>query len=104
MFKIETTEMTLLEEHSKQKTQDMGNDTWFEIRIEIQTDTFKEIKQKRAYTPQSLIGNLGGYLGIFIGFTLLDLLKSMKKISSRIKKYISTALTGIKNAEIVKEV
>ena len=40
-----------------------------EIRLEIQTDTFKEIKQKRAYSPQSLIGNLGGYLGIFIGFT-----------------------------------
>ena len=68
--------MTLIEEHAKERVQDIGNDTWFEIRLEIQTDTFKEIKQKRAYSPQSLIGNLGGYLGIFIGFTLLDLLKS----------------------------
>ena len=100
--KIETTEMTLLEEHSKQKPQDMGNDTWFEIRLEIQTDTFKEIKQKQAYTPQSLIGNLGGYLGIFIGFTLLDLLKSTKKASSRIKKYISSALTGTKHAHMAQ--
>ena len=94
--KIETTEMTYIEEYENKRVLDMGNDTWFEIRLEMQTDTFKEIKQKRAYTLQSLIGNLGGYLGIFIGFTLLDLLKSMKKVSSRIKKYISSVLTGTK--------
>ena len=99
--KIETTEMTLLEEHAKERFQDMGNDTWFEIRLEIQTDTFKEIKQKRAYSSQSLIGNLGGYLGIFIGFTLLDILKSMKKGSSKFKTYISSSLPSTKNMEIV---
>ena len=93
--------MTLLEEHNKQRLQDMGNDTWFEIRLEIQTDTFKEIKQKRAYTPQSLIGNLGGYLGIFIGFTLLDLFKCMNKGSSKFKKYVSSSLPCTKNNEMV---
>ena len=64
--------------------QDIGNDTWFEITLRIQTDTFKEIKQKRAYTPQSLVGNIGGYLGLFIGFTLLDLFDSMMACYSKI--------------------
>mgnify|MGYP001264530150 CR=1 FL=1 len=64
--------------------EDIGNDTWFEITLRIQTDTFKEIKQKRAYTPQSLVGNIGGYLGLFIGFTLLDLFDSMMACYSKI--------------------
>ena len=55
-------------EHSKK------NGTWFEVKVQFLTDTFKEIKQKRAYTTQNLIGNLGGYIGIFLGFTLIDFL------------------------------
>ena len=74
----------------KRKAHPLDNGTWFEIVFEIQTDTFKEIKQKRAYSEQSLIGNLGGYLGIFIGFSLLDLLKCM--VSVRIKIYNAIAL------------
>ena len=89
---IKTTTMTFVEEHTQQKNVDVGNETWFEIRLEIQTDTFKEITQKRAYTPQSLVGNLGGYLGLFIGFTLLDLLKSLLSVYSRIRDYLTYSL------------
>ena len=89
---VKTTNMTFAEEHTKQKNVDVGNETWFEIRLEIQTDTFKEITQKRAYTPQSLVGNLGGYLGLFIGFTLLDLLKSLLAMYSRLRNYLSSSL------------
>ena len=34
---------------------------------------FKEMKQVRAYDVQSLIGNAGGYIGLFLGYALLQL-------------------------------
>ena len=81
--------------HSNQKydfkdigPKDIGNGTWFEITLRIQTDTFKEIKQKRAYTTQSLIGNIGGYLGLFIGFTLLDFFNYMIKLHTKLMNCI----------------
>ena len=71
---------------------------WFEIVFEMQTDSFKEITQKRAYTLQSLIGNLGGYLGIFIGFTLLDLFTLIislhKKVNCSLKPFLPTKGTN----------
>ena len=70
---------------------------WFEIVLEMQTDSFKEITQKRAYTLQSLIGNLGGYLGIFIGFTLLDLFTLIislhKKVNCSLKSFLTAEET-----------
>ena len=90
---IEATKISFDQEHTELtdiKVKDIGNDTWFEIKLSIQTDTFKEIKQKRAYTPQSLIGNIGGYLGLLIGFTLLDLFKYIMTIHSRIMNCISS--------------
>ena len=46
---------------------------WFQVRVDFRRNTFKEIKQKRAYTPQSLIGNAGGYVGLFVGYTVAEL-------------------------------
>ena len=96
---IRTTKMTFVEEQTKKREENIRNETWFEIRLEIQTDTFKEIRQKRAYTPQSLVGNLGGYLGLFIGFTLLDLLKSLLSVYSRVRNYLSYSLWRWKNPQ-----
>ena len=46
-----------------------------------------EIQQLRAYSVDSLVGNLGGYMGLFLGYALLnfptlflELCHSMKKI------------------------
>ena len=75
---------------SENEPKNIGNDTWLEITIRIETDTFKEVKQKRAYTPQSLIGNIGGYLGLFIGFTILDLVDFMTLFHSKILSCHST--------------
>ena len=71
-----------------------SNDSWFEIVFAIQTDTFKEIKQKRAYSEISLIGNLGGYLGIFIGFSLLDLLTALLSLRIKIQNSFGVSLNG----------
>ena len=34
---------------------------------------FKEIKQTRAYNLQTLIGNAGGYVGLFVGYSLKEI-------------------------------
>ena len=96
---IRTTKMAFVEEQTKKRKENIRNETWFEIRLEIQTDTFKEIRQKRAYTPQSLVGNLGGYLGLFIGFTLLDLFKSFLRMYSRVMKYLSFSPESLKTQQ-----
>ena len=101
---VKTTTNTVREELGVKGDKYTTNDTWFEIRLEIQTDSFKEIRQKRAYSPQNLIGNLGGYLGLFIGFTLLDLIKCMKLFSSGVRKYIPPSFNETKNIASVKEV
>ena len=102
--RIITSKLAFPEEHLLENVKHLGNETWFEIRLEIQTNTFKEIIQKRAYTPQSLIGNVGGYLGLFIGFTLLDLFKSARTLSSRARSCVYFSSHCKRNMEVVKEV
>jgi hypothetical protein len=66
------------------------DDEWFMIEFIILTNKFKEIKQIRKYSVQSLVGNLGGYIGLCLGYALLHLpsviigvWKQMKQICNR---------------------
>ena len=45
----------------------------FQLTFNFQGKTYMEIKQRRDYDFQSLIGNAGGYLGLFLGVCLLQL-------------------------------
>ena len=76
-YSVQPTDITTYEELNPNIKHPKTNETWFEIRLDIRTDTFKEIKQKRAYSTQSLIGNVGGYLGLFIGFSFMDIVTAM---------------------------
>ena len=96
-YSIKAVNLTWYDEVTENQVQPnvtRNDNHWFEIVFEMQTDSFKEITQKRAYTLQSLIGNLGGYLGIFIGFTLLDLLTLIislhKKVNCSLKSFLTT--------------
>ena len=46
---------------------------YFDLNLNFQGKTYMEIKQTRDYDLQSLIGNAGGYLGLFLGVCLLQL-------------------------------
>ena len=83
-LRIDYSEENVNEAYSNAYTPN-GNGTWFEVLFEIQTDTFKEIKQNRAYSIQSLIGNLGGYLGIFLGYALVDFVTVMFAFYAKIR-------------------
>ena len=57
---------------------DFGNDYdftygWFMVRLEFQSLTFKEVACIQKYGIESLIGNAGGYAGLFVGYNFLDL-------------------------------
>ena len=96
-YSEENADISIMKEFIVEKQSPLkSNDTWFEIVFEIQTDTFKEIKQKRAYSEQSLIGNLGGYLGIFIGFSLLDLLTVLLSLRIKVQNTFGVSLNGEK--------
>ena len=45
----------------------------FEVMLEFQDGTYMEIRQIRAYPIQALVGDIGGYLGLFLGFALLQI-------------------------------
>ena len=45
----------------------------FQVLFEFQGGTFMKITQTRAYDVQSLIGNAGGYIGVFLGVALIQL-------------------------------
>ena len=49
-----------------------GNNSWI-LRVKFRSQEYKEIKQVRAYDAQSLIGNAGGYIGLFLGYALREL-------------------------------
>ena len=46
---------------------------WARITVVFDQKWVKEIHQYRAYTVQSLIGNAGGYVGLFIGVAAYDI-------------------------------
>ena len=50
-----------------------SDDTYFKVKIQFDDSSLMEIKSIRAFNFQSLIGNAGGYLGLFTGYTMLQL-------------------------------
>ena len=56
------------------------NTSMFKMMIEFQGETFMEIEQTRSYDVQNLVGNAGGYVGLFLGAALMQLPTGMGKL------------------------
>ena len=41
-----------------------------ELEFIFKADTYKEIRKDRAFNIESLVGNVGGYIGLFLGFAI----------------------------------
>ena len=48
-------------------------DRIFEVVMEFPDGAYMEIRQIRAYSIEDLVGDIGGYLGLFLGFALLQI-------------------------------
>ena len=66
-LQIEFVEENILSKEEYLNEDDKG---WFKIEFDIAPNDFKEIKQARKYSIQSLVGNAGGYIGLCLGYAL----------------------------------
>ena len=57
----------------------------FEVKMRFEDEQFMLIEQTRGYDIQSLIGNSGGYLGLFLGCAILQLPQGFSLIWNIIK-------------------
>ena len=70
-----------------------SNDIYFNVVILFEDSSFMEIKHVRAFDIQSLIGNSGGYLGLFTGYALLQLPSLVVLMAKWIYKTFSRSQT-----------
>ena len=81
-LQIEYLEENILSEEEYSNDDDDG---WFKLQFEIAPDDFKEIKQTRKYSVQSLVGNAGGYIGLCLGYALWNVPTIILGISNYVK-------------------
>ena len=69
---IEKLQIEFDEENIQDKDEYLSGDDngWFKIEFDLAPNNFKEIKQARKYSIQSLVGNAGGYIGLCLGYAL----------------------------------
>ena len=67
-----------------------GLASWFRVTITFSESYYKNIRQVRAYNVQSLIGNAGGYVGLFVGYTIAELPVLLLTIYQKLKTSFSS--------------
>ena len=86
---VSTTEEEILDEVREQKWNIPKPFVIFEIKFK--SSIYKVIKNVRAFDEESLIGNMGGYIGLFLGFAIWQapqiIIKCLSKINSGFKIY-----------------
>ena len=75
------------------------DEDWFMMEFAIMMTKFKEIKQTRAYSVQSLVGNLGGYIGLCLGYAILNLPSTAIEIWKTLKQLGGQGRRGIVSHE-----
>ena len=56
----------------------------FDVQLEFTDGTYMEIEQVRKYGPKDVIGDIGGYLGLFLGFALLQIPEMVFTVACKI--------------------
>ena len=54
-----------------------------EVGFIFKNDHYKEIKYTRKFDIESLIGNVGGYIGLFLGFSIWQLPDGIQYLNSK---------------------
>ena len=66
---------------------------WFKVRLWFRSNRFMEIKQIRAYNFQNLVGNGGGYIGLFLGYSIVQLPSMIISGYGRLKTMLLTKIS-----------
>ena len=62
------------------------NESYFVLRTEYKQASFLETRQVKAYDMNSLVGNVGGYIGMFLGYALLNVPNILNDFLQKIVK------------------
>ena len=65
----------------------------FEVKMKFEDETFLLIQQTRDFDIQSLVGNSGGYLGLFLGCAILQIPQGIKNVIDWAKNVKNTKNT-----------
>ena len=49
-----------------------ANESTFSVGITFRQTEFREITQTKAYDINTLVGNMGGYMGLLLGYAVLN--------------------------------
>ena len=63
-----------------------SSENYFVVKILLRQPDYKETEQIRAYDFIDLMGNIGGYIGMFLGYALLNMADTLIRITKRIKQ------------------
>ena len=84
------------------------NETYFIVDYKFDHSTFREIHLLKAYDLKNLVGNVGGYIGMFLGYAFLHLPSLFKNAFQNTWKWIqqkkwNSANTRVHEAEQKQE-
>merc|ERR1712020_761398 len=51
--------------------EDETRNPYFTISFNVKDITYKEIRMKKAYDTSALVGNVGGFIGLFLGYAIM---------------------------------
>ena len=94
---------------SNNLTEEIQQNSWFRITLYFPETCFKQISQAQAYDIESFVGNAGGYLGLFLGYSLVCIprlvIKALNRRTQRKLKLkeMSENLAKLSSLVIVKD-
>ena len=59
-----------------------------DLGFAFKNDRYKEIKYARKFDIESLIGNVGGYIGLFLGFAIWQLPDAVEFLARRLRNQL----------------
>ena len=87
---ISTTEEKVLNEDQAKKWS--ISRPFIQFEITLKGVTYKVIKSVRSFDGESLVGNLGGYIGLFLGFAIWQapdlIIQGLKQLKNIFKSFI----------------
>ena len=85
---IEAEDQNKIEENNAERYHSQEPLDWFKVRLWFRSNQFMEIKQVRAYNFQDLVGNAGGYIGLFLGYSLVQSPFIIKKVYDCVQRIL----------------
>ena len=70
------------------KESELQRRSMFQVMLTFQGSTYTEITQIKAYDVQTLIGNAGGYVGLFLGVALVQLPSAIQNSFQMLKRIL----------------